>query len=410
MTRRFVLAFAFSIALLLSASRALAQMPEERGSLSFMEWDAGSVPADTTSLRTRVLYPEGAGPYPLVGVIHGAGRTGGFHIELARTLASRGFVVVLPDMPCTPIACDHAANARQIAALMTWAVSQSGMAGSRIAGLVDATRRGLIGHSWGALASHLRASMDGELGSLVLFDPNDDGAEGLDATSAISAPTLQLLAQVPGACNSQWREDMVRARLPEPHLQMTVSRSAHCDPEEPGDFICPLGCGSGVPSTSRFFRRYAVAWTECNLLGAASAAPWLGGASMDADVDADVLRGVVSGGLETLRCASAAPGSDAGVDADAGVDTDAGERDDAGSIPREDAGTTPGTDGGSVLPGTDAATPMSADGGALGSTAGGCGCRVGAAHAPRGLLALLGLALASTRRRHRKKNHREFRE
>ena len=84
----------------------------------------------------------------------------------------------------------------------------------RLEGKVDGSRRGLIGHSWGGLAAHLAASRDTTIDSLVLFDPNDDGTEGLVATPTITASTLQLLAAVPGLCNSAWREDMVTAMLP----------------------------------------------------------------------------------------------------------------------------------------------------------------------------------------------------
>src|SRR5262245_21370885 len=83
------------------ASTARAQNPEDRGTLAFSEWDAGMVNHAGANIRTRVFWPNDPGPFPLVGVIHGANANGSYHLELARTLASRGFVVVLPDMPCT---------------------------------------------------------------------------------------------------------------------------------------------------------------------------------------------------------------------------------------------------------------------------------------------------------------------
>jgi dienelactone hydrolase len=370
------------------SSVGAAQAPEDRGGLTVMEWDAGAIATEGASIRRRVLYPDGGGPYPLVGVIHGASRTGAQHIELARTLASWGFVVVLPDMPCGFAGCDHDANALQIAALLEWAVAQSADGASRIAGLVDPERRGLIGHSWGALASHLTAARNPQIDSVVLFDPNDDGTVGRDATATITAPELQLLAEVPGTCNSQWMEAAITPMLPDPHLQMTIDRSAHCDAEEPGDVICPFACGAGDASTSTFFRRYAVAWTLCVLTADARMASWLTTRALDAD---PAVTGIVSSGLEALPCASTTPGDDAGPsDVDASVELDAASDADGG-VTTEDGGTTAidaSTTRGDASVRTDG-------GGSPTETAGGCGCVVlGArAHASSAWLVLVGLAL-----------------
>lgn len=345
---------------------AAAQDPEDRGALVVDEWDAGPIAAAGRMIRTQVVFPGVAGSYPLVGVIHGAGRTGGRHIELARTLASRGFVVVLPDIPCTLGACDHDQNASQISALLDWAVTQSGTLGSRVYGRVDGERRGLVGHSWGALASHIAASRDARIDSLVLLDPNDDGTVGRDATAGVGAPTLQLLASVPGFCNNQWDEAMVTPVLPEPKLQLTVSGSGHCDPEEPGDAFCPIGCGAGDASLSAIFRRYAVAWTACNLTGDTTMGAWLGGASMSADQSAGRIGGLVSGGLDGLACRSGPPPSDGGPgEMDAGTLTDAGP-------PTPDAGSR--DDGGTTSPDAARIDGSLPDAGSAGE-GDGCGCR-----------------------------------
>jgi dienelactone hydrolase len=354
-----------------------AQEPEERGSFDVAEWDAGTLDAAGAPIRRRVVYPtSGAGPFPLVGVIHGAGRNGGRHIELARTLASRGYIAVLPDMPCSITSCDHDANAAQITALLEWAVAESGMGSSMLSGLVDGSRRGLIGHSWGALASHIAASRDSTIDSVVLFDPNDDGTEGLSATPGITAPTLQLLASVAGACNSAWNEASVTSMLPDPKLQLTVSGSGHCDPEEPGDSFCGFACGSGDASTSTIFRRYAVAWTACVLGSDATMGAWLGGASMTADEGAGRIEGVGASGLDDLPCrGGVVPPIDGGA-----PDTDGGPARDAG-------GVVPPVDAGRGAP--DGGSPRIDSGPSAGGSAddGGCGC-IAPAAAGRDLPAL----------------------
>ncbi len=399
MTRRVSIALCLALAL---PGLARAQSPEARGSLGVGEHDAGRVAHAGVMIPTRVLYPTGgAGPYPLVGVIHGASRTGARHRVLAETFASRGFVVVLPDMPCGLGGCDHDANADQLVAMLEWAVTQSETPSSPLAGLVDGSRRALVGHSWGALASHMAAARDPSIDAVVLFDPNDDGTVGRDATATVMAPTAQLLASVPGACNSAWMEAAVGAALPTPNLELTVSGSAHCDPEDPGDFLCPIGCGSGDASTSVTFRRYAIAWVSCVLTGDAAMGPWLGGASMSGDESGGVIEGVEARGLDALPCRGAV-GTDAGVPPgdDAGMSGNDGgvpPGDDAGSTAM-DAGGSSGSDGGGA--GADAA--VRTDAGA-GGTDGGCSCR--SASGPRRSLGLvlsgIGIALATRKLRRR---------
>ncbi|MBX3274460.1 MAG: hypothetical protein KF729_29615 [Sandaracinaceae bacterium] len=384
-----------ALALWLGAAGAAAQAPEERGGLEIAEWNAGRVTAAGLSLPTRVIHPARGGPYPVVGVIHGAGRDGGRHVELARTLASRGLVAVLPDMPCSVVGCDHDANAAALSALLEWAEAQGATAGSPLAGLVDGSRRGLIGHSWGGLSSHLAASRDASIMALVLLDPNDNSArQGRGAAAAVRAASAQLLAAVPGSCNGLWDEDAITPAVATPALELTVTRSGHCDPEEPGDSLCPLGCGRGDAATSATFRRYAVAWVACVLSGDAAMASWLGGPSMTAD-EAGRIEGVVRRGLDALPCRGAAPGEDAGaMDDDAGtMDDDAGAgREDAGAT-REDGGAPPGLD--ASAGGGDAA--IARDAGAGGEAGGGCGCRVGERRRALPLLALALLALARRR-------------
>ena len=297
------LALALCLLDTLDSASAHARTPELRGDLQVVTWDAGRVATAGTSLRTRVYYPDAPGSYPLVGVIHGASGNGTYHPELASTLASRGMVVLVPDMPCTVFSCDHDANARQILGLLAWAAQESASSTSRLHARVDGSRRGLVGHSWGGLSSHLAAARSDTIQSLVLLDPNDSGTRGRDATATITAPTLQLMAATKGACNSAWRDAAVRERLGVPHLQVTLTGSGHCNPGEV-DVACSIACGSGNSSTTPLFRRYAVAWTVCNLRGDHDMASWAGGAAFQADVSAGVLEGVHTSRLDALPCAT----------------------------------------------------------------------------------------------------------
>jgi len=298
---------------MLAPARALAA-PEDLGPARVETWDAGVVTLAGAPIRVVAYLPAGASGRPVVGVVHGASRNGGYHQLLAQTLASQGFVAVVPDIPCNVWGCDHDANANQINALLDWAVAQSATRSSRLAGAVDGSRRGLIGHSWGALGSAMAASRDRRIGSLVLFDPNDDALVGARNASRIGAPTLTLLAQTRGVCNNQWVATTITPGLGGPAVHATLARSGHCDPEDPTDPLCPLLCGRGDAATTPLFRRYAVAWTRCNLAGDVTVAPWINGASWDADQRAGRLTSVVrAGAVAGLACLRGDDANDAGA-------------------------------------------------------------------------------------------------
>ncbi|MCC6213795.1 MAG: dienelactone hydrolase family protein [Polyangiaceae bacterium] len=390
---------------LLIAAPAAAQTPEDRGPLAFGVWDAGGVQVDGVSLHTVVYHPQNGGPYPLVGVIHGANSNNTYHVELASTLASRGFVAVVPDMPCTVISCDHDANQRQISALLEWATAQGQGTGSPLAGRVDGSRRGLIGHSWGGLSSHITAARDSSIDSLVLFDPNDDGVQGLSVTPTIAAPTLQLLAEVPGLCNSAWQEANVRPQLVPPNLQVTVNGSGHCDPGEQ-DLVCSFACGAGDRATVPLFRRWAVAWTACVLAADPAMTTWVGGAELDAAIAAGTLEGVQSKGLDQLPCAVGSPGTGGGGGG-AGTGGAAGGGAAGGAAPGDagaDAATSAGAGGAGATGAAGGAAAGSAGApgaGGSGDEDSGCACRA-QSRSPRGAaLAGVGLLLAWAARRRR---------
>src|SRR5262252_7048863 len=112
----------FGLGLSLSEGVPRAQ-PETMGPLPVTTWDAGTLMLAGASLPTKVYYsttPTSAAP--LVVVMHGFQLSGAYYAVLGETLASRGFIAVIPSMPCNIVTCDHLANARQLLALFGWAV------------------------------------------------------------------------------------------------------------------------------------------------------------------------------------------------------------------------------------------------------------------------------------------------
>lgn len=308
MTRRILALYAGAAAGLCLPATAHAA-PEDRGPHEVATWVAGSVPAAGAQIPVTVYHPAALpqdGPGPLVGVIHGWARTGHFQTELAQTLASRGFVAVVPDMPCGFLGCDHNANARQISALLDWAARRSADADSPIHGLADPTRRGLTGHSWGGLSSFLAGTEDDRISSVVLLDPNDDLRVAVGKAGDLSPASAHVMAQVRGTCNNDWA-DSVFPNTPAPHLRVRIAGSGHCDVEDPSDGLCDIACSAGDRATSPLFRRYAVAFTACNLLGDRAMAPWIGGAELSADEAAGAIDRVAHEGLADLPCNAPPP-------------------------------------------------------------------------------------------------------
>ncbi|MFO0625245.1 MAG: hypothetical protein U0325_06460 [Polyangiales bacterium] len=401
-----------TLSLILAPALAVAA-PEDLGAARVETWDAGTVTLAGTPIHVVAYFPAGMPARPVVGVVHGASRTGAYHRVLAQTLASHGLVAVVPDIPCNVWGCDHDANANQINALLDWAVAQSAMPSSRLAGAVDGARRGLIGHSWGALGSTLAASRNAGLASLVLFDPNDDALVGARNAARVRAPTLTLLAQTRAVCNNQWVATTITPGLAGPGVHATLPRSGHCDPEDPTDPLCPLLCGRGDAATTPLFRRYAVAWTRCNLTGDVGMAPWVLGAGWDTDQRAGLLAGVARvGDVAGLACLR---GADAGAPTDPPADNDAAVATDVTELPAQDA--VAGDDVERAVVETDvvvlqdaavehdASAPLR-DVGARGdvgptSRGAGCGCSV-ERRGPRGVMALLALTAAIVGRRRRR--------
>lgn len=390
----------------LSAAAAARAQPETRGTHALAEWDAGRVSAAGAMIRTRVVYPTDlASPGPIVIVMHGYLRNGSYHMELARDLASRGMIAVVPDMPCGLGGCDHDANARQLTALFAWAIGESARSGSRIAGTIDPERRGLVGHSWGGLGTFLTASRDAAVDVWVGLDPQEDRGAALAAASDVRIPNAHLMAEVDGSCNGDWGAD-VYAATAAPHLRMVIADSGHCDPEEPTDAACDFACAAGDRATMPLFRRYTVAFVACVLGVDASMREWVGGSGFDADVAAGRLVSVMESGIDGIDCSGGGSITpvDGGVGADAGGGADASAAGDAGGV-GEDAAVARDAGGGGSLDASASADAGSSGGG----ESGGCGCRA-AGRAPvcsgRGLatigLAALALAAIAARRARRR--------
>jgi len=127
--------------------------------------------------------PEGKGPFPAVVLVRAASRpvneANPPYVDLAKSFTSRGYAVVVPcwHVPAD-VAGDHAndpmkknrrmtlpefqAMARDIAAAVTWAKTQS---------FVDEDRVAVIGHATGAILTMLLAEQEIGVRGYIAFSP-----------------------------------------------------------------------------------------------------------------------------------------------------------------------------------------------------------------------------------------------
>ena len=388
---------ALAAASLVAASPAGAQ-PETPGPLSVQTWvpttaDGAPVPLSPGG----VFIPKAPGPFPPVALVHGLGENGGLHTVMATTLASRGVVVLAPTFP-DELVNPTTADGDNVNALLDWAVQKSGDPSSPLAGKVDGSTRGVLGHSNGGVVFYAAAHSP-----LIKAIVSLDGVAFLDQSPGFSGPSLHLLS-AHHDCNGGSSVGYTGA--PPPKLLGTVVDGDHCDVDNPADPFCPSACGGTAWSStaSQVFHRYAVAWIACILAHDTTVAPWIGGAGMQADVDAGLLSGVEQVDVAAVSC-TGLTGGDGGIvqGSDSGTGADAGASGDAGPDGTVDAASGSGA-GGSGSGGSSGGAAGDASTGGASSSKSGCSCAetpgapspsVAVGLAVAGLVAALGRRRAS---------------
>ena len=198
-------------------------------------------------------------PFPAVVLTHGFARDRTFHRDNALYMAQRGMVVLTPNM--VSLLGGTASQSANIAILsdhVRWLAERSTAAGDPLAGILDAWRIGLAGHSAGGAVSFEAAVKTQEgpasVAAVCLLDavPWDRTLE-----RAVDPKPLPLasLRSEPGPWNLNGRVLDLLNRLPFAVEDIRIVGASHCDPENPTDLLGQLACGPSTEERRAIYQR-----------------------------------------------------------------------------------------------------------------------------------------------------------
>ena len=148
------------------ASEAPAAYKSGWGPYGVQILDNHTLPADPgqRSLRARIAYPDGAGPFPLVVYSHGFNCYRESYAGLTDHWASHGYVVVLPEHPDCPTA-EARMTPEDIRNLLYIRISDVGRVLEALfapdqdipglTGRIDYERKAVAGHSFGGMVAQI---------------------------------------------------------------------------------------------------------------------------------------------------------------------------------------------------------------------------------------------------------------
>lgn len=216
-------------------------------------------------LAVRVIYPEGAGPFPVIVFSHGAGGSARTYDALARFWATHGFVVLAPNHadagtavkdPAIESVREPAADAapdpkswETRARDLAFVAAATGAVEARVPALkgkLDDTRVGVGGQSYGAFAAMLVAGASVELSkkdkpksfadpipkAFLFVSPPGKGQQGLAEKSwaAVERPLMVLTGTRdvgPKNQDASWRLDSYQLSPPGGKYAVFIEGASH---------------------------------------------------------------------------------------------------------------------------------------------------------------------------------------
>lgn len=249
-------------------------------------------------LDVDVYFPEGdepgvvdpeACPCPVVVFGHGFSRNRSRYSDLGEHLASRGFVVVLPQFRCSIFGCDHDRAGNDMVAVIDWMLAEDADPGSIFFERIDEGAIGTSGHSAGGLWSLLAAARDPRVDASAPMDPVDNGGLGVGEIAGARG-ALALTWSEPSSCNADGSSEDLYAAAADQKRGVKLVGANHCDPEKDGDFFgCELTCGRWSAERHERYLRYVTGWMEYTLHCDAGYKPWALGQRVEQDLAAGLV-------------------------------------------------------------------------------------------------------------------------
>lgn len=246
------------------------------------------IPAtQNTTLSTDVHYPKtGSGEVdpaaalcPVIVFGHGFSRSKEQYVNIGAHLASRGFIVMIPNFSGS----DHSKNADDFSSMLDWIIARNNDPSSIFYGHIDTTKFGSSGHSAGGMSALVASSRDSRFRASSPMDPVDNNDLGKNAMPLIHVP-VSITYSEPHSCNSNGSAMTMYNEGNPQKRGVKIIQATHCDPEDPTNFLCTLMCGSQNSARMYRYRKYMTGWFEFYLHCDASYEPWVFGEQVQADL------------------------------------------------------------------------------------------------------------------------------
>jgi dienelactone hydrolase len=223
-----------------------------------------AVPSSAGFGGGTIYYPTNvAGPFAVIAVSPGFTETASAVANWGPRLASHGFVTIIFNT-VNPNSDLPAQRSQQQLQALDYVVAQSNTASSPIAGLVDGTRRGVMGHSMGGGASLISAQNDPTLLASVGLAPFNFGS----SFPNITVPTMIVACQNDNVAAVNTHASPMYNSIPATTRKSYISDTG-------GNHFCANSPTGGGGEDGRF----VVAWFKRMLDSDTRYNPWVCGAS-----------------------------------------------------------------------------------------------------------------------------------
>ena len=238
-----------------------------------------SIPGtEGANVGTDVYYPgnadgldAAAGTCPVIVLGHGFLQSKSNHARQGEHLATRGYVVLIPN---SNEASNHSRYADDFIKCIDWLGEQAVKPTSVFHQRVRLDRVGVSGHSAGGLSAILAASRDLRIRAVSVMDPVDNGGLGAAALPTLFAPVAISRSEA-SSCNANGSAFILYNAAVAPKRDIRIVGANHTDPQDPANFLSVLTCGAANSTRQMLYRRYMTGWFEYHLRDDARYGPWI---------------------------------------------------------------------------------------------------------------------------------------